>query len=167
MEEELTIRKAVPKDIPSIRKVAQISWNNTYEGLIPHDIQNEFIKRAYSDESMSNRINFSIFLVAELKGNIVGFANFFQEKSRAELGAIYILPENQGSGSGSKLFNMGLKELPNVTELLVHVERGNESAYAFYIAKGFQFSKEFEEELFGHTLKTKQLAMKIQQSEIV
>lgn len=167
MEGELTIRKAVPEDIPSIRTVAQTSWNNTYKGLIPLDVQNKFIKRAYSDESMSNRINFSIFLVAELKGNIVGFANFFRENSQAELGAIYILPENQGLGIGTKLFNMGLKELPNVTELLVHVERGNESAYAFYIAKGFEFSKEFEEEFFGHTLKTKQLSMKIQQSEIV
>ena len=45
-----TIRKMDYKDIQSVQRVAKISWNATYEGIIPLQIQTKFLEEAYSDE---------------------------------------------------------------------------------------------------------------------
>ncbi|MER2000689.1 MAG: GNAT family N-acetyltransferase, partial [Lysinibacillus sp.] len=63
-------------NIKDVQKIAKISWNNTYEGIIPLSIQNSFLQNAYSDEMMKQRLENSYMYVAQVEGEIVGFANF-------------------------------------------------------------------------------------------
>ena len=155
------IRKAEQKDISAIQHVAEKSWHHTYKKLIPQKVQEQFIRNAYSDEMMQKRLERSILIVAEEEGEIIGFANGFTNSEKAELSAIYLLPEAQGRGIGTRLLDAVIAELEGYQELCVEVEKGNETGEKFYEARGFNFVKEYEDELFGHKLQTKQLILPI------
>ncbi len=157
----MVIRRAELKDIPEIQKVAKVTWNHTYEGLIPRLIQDKFINSAYSDENMPLRVEKTLLFVAVLNGKVVGFSNFFLRDSQAELGAIYIYPQEHSKGIGTKLLDAGINELDNVSNIFVEVEVGNKVGEDFYEAKGFDLVEEYEDEIYGHKLMTKKLVLKI------
>ncbi|WP_100372243.1 GNAT family N-acetyltransferase [Bacillus sp. FJAT-45037] len=161
MVNEMVIRRAELKDIPEIQKVAKVTWNHTYEGLIPRLIQDKFINSAYSDENMPLRVEKTLLFVAVLNGKVVGFSNFFLRDSQAELGAIYIYPQEHSKGIGTKLLDAGINELDNVSNIFVEVEVGNKVGEDFYEAKGFDLVEEYEDEIYGHKLMTKKLVLKI------
>jgi hypothetical protein len=72
------IREMNSGDIKQVQQVAKRSWNYTYEGIIPFEIQKSFLKSAYNDEMMQRRLESSFIYVSEVDGKIVGFANFHQ-----------------------------------------------------------------------------------------
>lgn len=39
---DIIIRPMEEKDIPDVQYVAKKSWNNTYYGIIPEEVQNNF-----------------------------------------------------------------------------------------------------------------------------
>jgi GNAT superfamily N-acetyltransferase len=97
------IRRMIVDDIPMLQQVAKTTWNKTYEGIIPTNIQEAFLRRNYSETAMIHRMDKSVVFVAEIAGEIKGFANFFRSKEHfeeAELAAMYILPELQSQGIG-------------------------------------------------------------------
>jgi ribosomal protein S18 acetylase RimI-like enzyme len=158
---EIIIRKVELKDIPEVQKIAKVTWNHTYDGLIPRQIQDKFISSAYSDENMTIRVEKTLLFVAVLNEEVVGFSNFFLRDSQAVLGAIYIYPKEHGKGIGTKLLKAGINEFDHVSNIFVEVEVGNEVGENFYKAKGFDFVEEYEEDFYGHKLKTKKLVLKV------
>lgn len=44
------IREMKQEDIHAVQSVAKIAWHDTYEGIIPREIQDSFLDEAYSDE---------------------------------------------------------------------------------------------------------------------
>lgn len=157
------IRKMHVEDIPQVQDVAKKSWNATYEGIIPFEIQEKFLKVAYNNDRMKQRLERSFLFVAEIDSNVVGFANFspVNDEGKAELGAIYLYPEYQGKGIGSALLQKGINELEGVEEIYINVERDNEIGKSFYDAKGFQVLKEFDDDFEGHTLKTVRMVLNV------
>lgn len=131
---------------------SKTSWNDTYAGIIPPHIQVNFLNSAYSDEMMKRRLNVSSLYVAEVDGQIVGFANFskVKEEGEVELGAIYLLPEYQGKGVGTALLNEGIANAHDATKVFINVEKENEKGVNFYKAKNFKTVAEFEDDLEGH-----------------
>ena len=101
--------------------------------------------------------------MAEIAGKIVGFANFspVKEDGKAELGAIYLYPEQQGKGIGSALLQKGIDVLEGIKEIYINVERENKIGKTFYEAKGFEVVKEFDDEFDGHILKTVRMVLKV------
>ncbi|MFJ8063702.1 GNAT family N-acetyltransferase [Psychrobacillus sp. NPDC096426] len=157
------IRKMIKEDTGKVQDVAQKSWNATYEGIIPSEIQEQFLNSAYSDEMMEKRLNGSLLLVAEVKNSIVGFANFSPVKNEGEveLGAIYIYPEHQGGGIGTALLREGIKMLEDVREIYINVEKDNKIGKTFYEAKGFNTVEEFDDDFDGHILKTVRMVLEV------
>ncbi|MFY0741269.1 GNAT family N-acetyltransferase [Solibacillus silvestris] len=157
------IRKMHVEDIPQVQDVAKKSWNATYEGIIPFEIQEKFLKVAYNNDRMKQRLERSFLFVAEIDSNVVGFANFspVNDEGKAELGAIYLYPEYQGKGIGSALLQKGINELEGVVEIYINVERDNEIGKSFYDAKGFQVLKEFDDDFEGHILKTVRMVLNV------
>ncbi|MEW9675395.1 GNAT family N-acetyltransferase [Lentibacillus sp. L22] len=157
------IRTMKTDEISQVQHVAKTSWNSTYDGIIPADIQNNFLKTAYSDEQMKHRLKSSLFLIAEVNGEIVGFANFspVNDIGQTELGAIYILPEHQGLSIGTDLLHEGLKLQPDAKEVFISVEKDNDIGKHFYEAKGFKIISEFEEDFDGHLLQTIRMVLKV------
>ncbi|QFT91127.1 Protease synthase and sporulation negative regulatory protein PAI 1 [Bacillus sp. THAF10] len=153
---KLVIRKMNEEDIQQVQQVAKISWNHTYEGIIPREVQDNFLQSAYNDAMMHRRLEQSIVFVAEMEGKIVGFANFsgVKDEGKVELAAIYLYPEFQGNGIGTKLLEKGIIYLDGVKEMYINVEKDNAIGKAFYEAKGFQVVSEFDDDFDGHILKT-------------
>lgn len=151
------------EDIPQVQDVAKKSWNATYEGIIPFEIQEKFLKVAYNNDRMKQRLERSFLFVAEIDSNVVGFANFspVNDDGKTELGAIYLYPEYQGKGIGSALLQKGINELEGVEEIYINVERDNEIGKSFYDAKGFQVLKEFDDDFEGHILKTVRMVLNV------
>ncbi|REB07135.1 GNAT family N-acetyltransferase [Sporosarcina sp. BI001-red] len=158
---QFTIRNMQRKDMQQVQKVAKISWNATYEGIIPHDVQERFLFGAYSDEMMSRRLDHSLMLIGELDGIVLGFANFSRvnEAGESELAAIYLHPEHQGSGIGSALLREGIDQLKNVEKIFITVEKENLIGKSFYDAKGFKTIKQFEEDFDGHMMQSVRMVL--------
>ncbi|MGE7910352.1 N-acetyltransferase family protein [Lysinibacillus xylanilyticus] len=147
-------------DIIFVQEIAKKSWHQTYEGIIPNEIQDRFIEAAYSSDRLLSRLENSLFLVAILEESIVGFANFSKVvDGEAELYSIYLLHETQGKGIGTALLQEGINLLPDLTSLLVSVEKENTIGMNFYQAKGFKKLGEFDELFDGHLLKTVKLGI--------
>ncbi|MFC7684966.1 GNAT family N-acetyltransferase [Ureibacillus sp. GCM10028918] len=155
------IRKMKEEDIQQVQQVAKTSWNYTYEGIIPSEIQENFLKSAYSDEMMQRRLERSIIFVAEVDGKIVGFANYspVKEDGKAELAAIYLYPEYQGKGIGTALLKEGFKYLDGVKEIFINVEKENKIGKTFYEAKGFKVVTEFDDDFDGYILRTVRMVL--------
>lgn len=144
------------EDIKQVQNVARKSWNFTYVDIIPDNIQDSFLKSAYSDEMMGIRLNQTLILVAEIDNKVVGFANFtpVNDKGESELSAIYLYPDCHGKGIGTALLEEGIKELENVKEVYIDVEKENSIGLTFYEAKGFKKIKEYDDNFDGYILKT-------------
>lgn len=160
---DLTIRKMKKKDIPIIQEIAKISWNSTYTGIIPLQIQESFLKQAYSVKLLKKQRRTSNFYVALINREIIGFANYSQVHSdnSVHMHALYLHPEYQGKGVGSALLEVGSGQLA-ADKISLHVERQNVKAIQFYKRKGFYKISEFEDELEGHTLHKIQMILNVQ-----
>ncbi|WP_430787547.1 N-acetyltransferase family protein [Virgibacillus flavescens] len=157
-----TTREMNVEYIPHVQHVAKASWKHTYKGLIPIDIQERFIASAYSSEMMKKRLETSYLFLAEVNGEVVGFANFspIKKDGSAELGAIYLLPAFQGAGIGTKLLKLGISKLKGAAEIYINVEKENKSGRTFYEAKGFETVSEFDDDFDGHILQTVRMVLK-------
>lgn len=157
------IRKMVKEDIKQVQDVARKSWNTTYEGIIPHRVQENFLNAAYNDEMMEKRLSGSFIFVAEKGDKVVGFANFTSVNSegQSELSAIYLYQDFQGEGIGSALLQRGIKELENLKEVYIDVEKENSIGKSFYDAKGFKTIKEYDDNFDGHILKTVRMCLAV------
>lgn len=157
------IREANLEDIKDIQSVAKQSWNATYKGIIPTEIQENFLSYAYNDVMMENRIKNSYLFVSEYKGNVVGFANFspIKQEGEVELGAIYLLPESQGQGIGTALLQHGIENISGVKKIYINVEKENRIGRTFYEAKGFDTVTEFDDDFDGHILKTVRMVLSL------
>lgn len=157
------IRPMKKEDIKCVQKIAQVSWNAAYKDLIPRSIQERFLAEAYSLEMLQNRLQNTYLYIAVKDGKKVGFANFspVTKSGLTELGAIYILPEEQGQGIGTALLNKGIQSLNNVEEVLLHVEKNNQTALNFYRKKGFVKIDIVRDFLYDYTLETYQMLLKV------
>lgn len=150
------IRSMTHDDIRVVQRIAKLSWQHTYDGIIPADVQDQFLNMAYSVPMLEKRLEKTNMLLAEADGEVVGFAAFTNtdEDGDAELTAIYLLPEYQSVGIGTQLFEAGLERLTEAQQLFVYVECANVKARNFYEAKGFELLEEFEDLFQGYTLHT-------------
>ncbi|SFP90924.1 GNAT family N-acetyltransferase [Salibacterium halotolerans] len=148
------IRKAGTKDIPAIQTVAETSWTQTYETLIPSEVQRKFLDMAYSSAALSDKLASDVFLVAEYEGEPAAFANLHQSGQENELAAIYVHPSCYWMGLGTALMEKVKEEAGNKETIVVYLEVGNDRAERFYRKMGFREISVFTETLFGHTLQT-------------
>lgn len=155
------VREMKVEDVVSVQRVASESWHATYEEIIPREIQDDFLRVAYSDEMLKKRLDGSHVFVAEDAGEVVGFVDFspVDEAGRMELRAIYLYPAKQGEGIGTALLRKGIEELEGVKEVVVEVEEENSIGRQFYEAKGFKMVAEYDEDFAGHILKTVQMVL--------
>lgn len=160
---DFIIRDMKKKDSKLVQKVARTSWHSTYEGIIPRKIQDNFLNLAYSDEMMKRRLKNSIMFVAEVEGEVIGFANYspVNNNGMTELTAIYLYPAYQGKGIGTALLDEGIQRLQGVKEIHLNVEKNNKIGMNFYETKGFKVASEFDDDFDGHILKTVRMVLKV------
>lgn len=114
----IEIRKSFPTDAYTLTLLGDISWKNEYYDVLPNGILNEMVKnldarvRHLTDQILEN----NRILVAVDDDKLVGFVfyakaqNSFYE-AEAEIRDIYILPDYQRQGIGTKLFEQAVENL--------------------------------------------------------
>ena len=152
------IRPMTSNDIEHVQQIARVTWRETYDNILPEELQIRFLDHSYSDMMLMMRMERTDVLIAECDGVPVGFANFTKvdEDGDAELTAMYILPTHQQAGYGKRLFHRALSILAHASQVYVYVDGRNTNGRAFYEKQGFQLLEVFPETFEGHPVETAQ-----------
>lgn len=105
------VRRATVADADAIAQVHVASWQATYPGIVPQHYIDSLRMEEFADrwrDRLANDATMSIF-VAESEATICGFASGGPARAEmqgfpGELYAIYLNPQSQGRGIGSRLF---------------------------------------------------------------
>ena len=154
------------------------TWLATYPnqklGITVDDIEYRN-KDAFSGERLKKREKLITnpepnekYIIAKDENKVVGICYGIVKEDRNQLQAIYILPEYQGKGVGTKLWNEIILFLDRTKDIYVEVADYNEKAIGFYKKLGFvDTGRRFSDERFrmksGTILPEMEMVKKAQQ----
>jgi GNAT superfamily N-acetyltransferase len=135
------IREATAADIHLIHTLAHAVWPITYENILSSVQLQYMLKMIYSEAALQKQFNEGHhFLIVEEDGIAVAFADYSLLKNDVyKLNKIYVLPDQQGKGTGKFLVDAVIDKVKqaNALSLLLNVNRHNK-AKAFYEYLGFK-----------------------------
>lgn len=134
------IRKATVEDIPLIRDLCFKVWPQTYAPILSQDRIDYMLEYMYSAESLQRQMNAgSQFILVYDGDEPVGYAAYFPKgHGTYKLDKIYVLPSQQGKGTGKFVMDYVIDQITNegATALQLQVNRNNK-AKRFYEKLGF------------------------------
>lgn len=145
------------QDIPQIfeifYKAALIAYPNKELGITREDIEAWCADR-FDPKKIEESIQIfrtpkpnRLLLVAKDGEKVVGACRFMIEENHNQIRTFYVLPEYQGKGIGTMLWEKGYPFFDSNKDTIVHVATYNEQAIGFYKKLGFvDTSKRFTEE---------------------
>ncbi len=154
---EIEVRRAETDDAEAITAVHDASWRLAYDGLIPAQELSRIVARRGPDWWSRAIRRGTAILVLEVGGVVCGYATFGANRARnlrqkGEVYEIYLLPEYQGIGLGTRLFLSARRELRRFgfDTMVVWALADNDLACRFYAnAGGRQVARAHER--FGGT----------------
>ena len=137
------VRRAEPDDALAISETHRAAWQHAYAGMIPYKTLMSMVERR-SHEWWQRAIRGSTsILVLEVGGMIAGYATLGLNRARSlpqegEIYELYLRPEYQGVGLGSRLFSEARRLLVSLgcKGLVVWSLSDNERAIDFYRGLG-------------------------------
>ena len=131
------IRRRERKDCKSIANIVTISWNETYQDIVPKwfldELKNneeERAKKSYDEFDKNNNNQ----LVLEVDNKVVGFVNYGisedeEYQNCGEIFALYIIAKYKGNGFGRKLVEEVKKEFKQqgINKMIIACLKGNPS----------------------------------------
>lgn len=145
-EPEIVIERANPEDAASIAHIQHESWLATYPneeyGISADDIRAQGFEREERinvwTERLGNESDLVQTLVARRDGIVIGYSSAVKREDSNFIYSIYLLPEFQGQGVGSKLLTQVLEWLGDDKDTALGVVPYNKTAIAFYEKFGFE-----------------------------
>jgi ribosomal protein S18 acetylase RimI-like enzyme len=139
----IDIRPAAAKDADQIADVHASAWEKTYQGLIPHKSLRTMIDRRHGNWWERAIRRGTSVMVVDMGGMVAGYCTFGLNRARAlpqegEIYELYIRPEYQGIGIGTRLFAAARASLSNhgCKGLVVWAIEENGMATSFYHGQG-------------------------------
>ena len=139
----IDIRRAEPRDAAAIADVHQQAWQGAYAGIIPHRALTSMINRRGPDWWANAIRRAATVLVVEIGGEIAGYTTVGRNRARelrqqGEIYELYLRPEYQGIGLGTRLFAAARARLADngLKGLVVWALEENQNALAFYAGAG-------------------------------
>lgn len=139
----IDIRKAEPRDAAAIADVHHDAWRGAYSGIIPHRALTKMINRRGPDWWANAIRRAATVLVVEIGGKLAGYATIGRNRARelpqqGEIYELYLSPEYQGIGLGSRLFAAARKKLADsgLRGMVVWALEDNGGALSFYEGAG-------------------------------
>ncbi len=137
------IRKAEPRDAEAISDVHHQAWHGAYSGIIPHRALSKMVNRRGSQWWANAIRRAATVLVVEIGGQLAGYATIGKNRAReltqeGEIYELYLRPEYQGIGLGSRLFAAARQRLAEsgLTGMVVWALEDNTGALSFYEGAG-------------------------------
>ena len=135
-----TIKKATVEDIPLIRELCFKIWPQTYAPILSQERIDYMLEYMYSAAALQKQMDAgSQFIFVNDDGEPVGYAAYFPKGYGIyKLDKIYVLPSQQGKGTGKFVINYIMDEITKegATALQLQVNRNNK-AKDFYEKLGF------------------------------
>lgn len=149
--ENVIIRNANEKDIPSIADIQVNGWRTAYKGIIDDSILNAMSKEEKIERLKSN-YGKNGFIVAERENEVVGFCRYVDSNEftpemqdiDCEIAALYVKPDLKYNGIGTKLFQFVVDEFKreNKTKMILWCLKENEPSKKFYTKMGGEIAGE-------------------------
>ena len=139
----MEIVEATEKDIPVIHELAEKIWWPTYRPILSEEQISFMLKNMYSEEALEEQMLGDIkFLLVKRDNEYVAFTGYsieYGSDSVLRILKIYVLPSEQGKGTGKNLIEYlsGLAKDLNIPRVELNVNRAN-PALGFYQKMGFQ-----------------------------
>lgn len=151
------IQEATPSDVTTIHRLAHEIWWPTYGDLLPHGQINLMLDLMYSESALLDQFKKGQqFALAIRDQTAVGFVGFRSKPhlSIMRIEKLYILPSEQGKGTGKQLIShvAALASAANLSLLELNVYRHN-PAKAFYEHQGFTVVSEVDIPYHDYTLR--------------
>ena len=155
----IELRRGEVGDAAAIALVHDAAWQNAYSGVVPHKALNRMVRRR-GERWWSKAIRrATIVLVLEIGGKIAGYATLGRNRVSTlphdgEIYELYLLPEYQGLGFGTRLFLAARAELKRrgLIGTVVWVLAENERGISFYKNAGGRIVAEGSEMFDGQKL---------------
>lgn len=146
----LSLQRAYEKDIPLIRNLSMKIWPQTYATILSEDQIKYMLDMMYSEVSLQKQMTeHHEFIIVNDGKDPIGFASFnMSEPGIYKLQKIYVMPENQGKGTGKFVINEIIKAMMRKggTALQLNVNRNNK-AKEFYEKLGFAVIREEDNDI--------------------
>ncbi|HRP79738.1 MAG TPA: GNAT family N-acetyltransferase [Aquamicrobium sp.] len=156
----IDIRKAEPRDATAIADVHAQSWQGAYGGIIPFRALRAMISRRGAAWWADAIRRAASVIVVEIGGEVVGYATLGRNRARVlpqqgEIYELYVKPEYQGIGLGTRLFAAARDRLAahGLTGLVVWALEDNAGATRFYAGAGGRDVAEGVEVFDQHALR--------------
>lgn len=144
---DIKIVQPVLEDARGTIEVQYKAWLATYPnekaGITVDDIESRY-KDAFSGDRLHERENVITnpepnekYIIAKDGDKVVGMCYAVIQEDKNQLQAIYLLPEYQGKGIGTKLWDAILPFFDQSMDIYVEVADYNEKAIGFYKKLGF------------------------------
>jgi ribosomal protein S18 acetylase RimI-like enzyme len=144
---KIEIADVRPEHVEGIQEVFYRAWLATYPndaaGVTVDDVEDRFKERNSKERLAKRREDIASvdpdkrFLVALDGERVIGLARASKNEKENRLNAIYVLPEYQGKGVGTKLWNEIKSFFDPTKDVVVGVATYNEKAIGFYTKLGF------------------------------
>ncbi|KAJ3280396.1 hypothetical protein HK104_000701 [Borealophlyctis nickersoniae] len=145
----LTVRRATPADVDSLREIAQTTFVQTFGPDNTQEDMDEYINTKLTRERLLGELSnpHSVFWLCFREDKLIGYAkvNFgdaqseFRNHDEAEVERIYVDNNFGRQGIGKKLLDVALEEIRKADkkQVWLGVWEKNYSAVAFYKKNGF------------------------------
>lgn len=154
------VRLAHDADVLSISLVARLTLEDTYKDLLHEAVQSQFIQDFYSSSIIKKLVDErKILIVENEEGLTVGFLSLLISGDECEIVSLYILPNYQSLGYGSKLLETLFQSI-EIKEIFTDVESRNIPTQKFYAKHGFIHELSYPQDLYGQLIKLTRLRWK-------
>jgi len=106
----MNVRSATEDDFDAITAVARATWHDTYDEL-DADTIDDTVDAWYTDDSMPLEAPGTVVLVCERDDELVGFTHAVAQGETADVLRMYVHPDHQGRGLGSRMMDELVKFL--------------------------------------------------------
>lgn len=153
----VTVQRARVEEVPEIKQVLTETWVDTYGTFLSQDTIQKVTTVWHDPQLLASQVEDPevFFGVAKDEGNtILGLVTVRRlGDDAAAMSRLYVSPQYQRKGIGSRLLQASMVAFPGTRRLLLEVEEQNQKGLSFCRKQGFQEISRKEETVEGETLK--------------
>lgn len=143
MNKNVVLRPVQKEEYAEVRKLAETIWPVCYKDILSVEQIRYMMDMMYSEEVISQEVSEGVqYYFVEADGKTAGYlawGAWLTVSETVKLHKLYLLPEMQGQGIGSRVIELVKQQLENsgVRRLRLNVNRLNSNAIKCYSSNGF------------------------------